>query len=694
MRGSPSRFKKQQPLMDPTKKRLFVGTAALAIFAFTLSCWGFYILRTQGVWGMGKAPYGEEIHQSLRLFLRGSDFREIEQGYPWQLCVGRWLSVGTILFSSILVTYLIFRQSWRELRLRGPRLFPHVHPAALIVNLPEEYRSLIPEFASLHQKSGGKLGNWRPVVVVLANRNSSLAKACERAGLWVIESSEFDGDEVFFRRTGAHLAHETFIFGDNSTANLDLALRCQQYFTESHDPPTIHVQLEDPDLRYALQNRALSKEVPAGKKDDKDHFPSVILPFSQAVNAARIAFSDISLFRLPELSSCFQDSSKLNEEEKKAHLDPETTHILVGRGRWLRAYFAEAIKSSVIDLNKVITLHVCCPDSDALETRLRAEIPEWDLLHADIHFHNLEDLEPETCFVTAKKLTLAAKPASPINIFCLLDDDGDNLSLAARLSDDLASSSETIAARSRLLFLARGTHELGQTFTAPCPVGPEWRAMGKHQETCSLDAIKQTHLTQLAETNHEDYQKFTNDFNILQNRPLGAAMQELSMVIREQNFAQAAHINIKLALLGFPLASQTEPDELITRLNEILPKGLALNPDAKKVRDIYALSQDSEVEILQDLHNFELTRLDSQLLRVLTQLEHIRWNQVHALAGYRYAVQKNDSCRQQPCLRNFDEKFPKDKIPYDIEAVRRLPYLVMLTKAYEVKEQQLSKKKK
>ena len=216
------------------------------------------------------------------------------------------------------------------------------------------------------------------------------------------------------------------------------------------------------------------------------------------------------------------------------------------------------------------------------------------------------------------------------------------------------------------------------------PCGPEWRALGTHRQSCSLDAIKQTHLVHLAETIHQDYANFTENFEALKRKPLGYSLGEVEMVIREQNFAQAAHLDIKLSRLGFPRAVETDPIELITKLNELLPDELTINPDAHQVREMYQLMEAGEIEVLKDLENFSLTRLDSEIIRELTTLEHKRWNQVHALAGYRYNEEKNDSCRLQNCLLDFGDKFPKEKIPYDIEAIRRLPYLVMLTRAFEV----------
>jgi len=122
------------------------------------------------------------------------------------------------------------RSAW-SIRPRKRLLEPWLLPLLFQQAIDSCFRSLRPLEEPHFQNSQSdakKIGLRRfisPTVGVLSDPESPLATACKRAGLWVIEASPYDTD--FLKRTAVSHANEVFIFGDDSVANLDLALRSQ-----------------------------------------------------------------------------------------------------------------------------------------------------------------------------------------------------------------------------------------------------------------------------------------------------------------------------------------------------------------------------------------------------------------------------------------------------------------------------------
>lgn len=658
------------------------------------------------------SPYIDVANKTLQLFFANSDFESYDAlDFPGELTFATCTGYAAVLLITIWLSWETLGQYVREQRLLGTwwLRFCFTRPTAVVFNLRDNFRHLIPEFAAKHRRK------WlfctiRPVVIALPDLKSPLAKACKDAGLWVVEASPYDSD--LLKRLAVAHASEVYIFGDDSTANLDLALRCQSSLdnhgknSDQKSATFIYVEIEDPDVHYALQPHTV------GSADSL----TAIVTFSLAVTTARRAVSGGQLATLP--------GSTFDPDRPADYFKAETKHILMGSGRYLRAFFNEVIKSSVVDRQKKITLHIISPDALALQSRLRAEIPAWDLLHANICFHPTVDAEPEAHINTLRPLiSQLPNTSEPLNFYCLLPDDGNNLSLAARLTTVIGNlpAGPALCKAARILFLCRESPqigalqmrtgsasdfgplaeevdkgELGELFLG-CRQenGPCIRPIGLLSECASLREINQWHLIEFAYRIHQGYTFVSSGKAELKGRPAAsAAFQKLSLIKREQNFAQADHIDIKLARLG---ALHFTPENLREHINRELPEGWKIHgsllPDhaiddaspfqaTLPVVDIMEESQ----RVTSD-RKFDLYRTDNEfgaVIRELAELEHLRWMQVHALAGFSDHRESSPWFRRHHCLLPFDdEHFPSQTIPYDIEATRLLPLLVSLRKQEE-----------
>ena len=594
-----------------------------------------------------RRPYIDVINKAMQLFFANSNFEDYDlETFPRELTFATITGYAAVLSLTIWAFMALLKQFCREKRLSGLP-FLAAHPAAVVFNLPESFRHLIPELANKHIKKWG-IWSTKPVVIVVTDLESPLATACKRAGLWVIEASSFDKD--FLDRAAVARSREIYIFGDQYTANLDLALRCQELFPK-HPPSAspesidanayeIHVAVEDSDVLYALQPHTLGEAL--------SH--ATILPFSFEVNAARKALSNGRLATLPT-------------GQETGPFFAQTTHVLMGSGRHVRAFFAEIIKNSVIKLDERPTLHVISPDAKGLESRLRAEIPAWNLLHANILFHLADDSQPEAFIQALTQLAFPTAPNdTPWNFYCLLEDDGSNLSLAARLAARLAeengapSSFPVPKNVSRILFRCREADVLSKQFAAFHKPGLHMEPLGELTTCASLDMIRQESSLRVAGIIHQGYKLTSLLKDELKDRPHAlAAFQKLTLVKREQNFAQVAHAKIKIAQLG----------PLFTSMHEFLSNG----------------GDDILFRILSHDSNPPSVALkDQALVTTLTQLvelEHLRWMQVLVLAGFQYDKDNNVILRHHDCLIPFSDPsfIRKDTIRYDIDSLRALHLL-------------------
>lgn len=619
--------------MHRRNRLIILASILLPLLAFVFSVIGFAELRhreAEPSWGMHSSSPGEEIYQAVRVF-KIQDYRGIAE-MPVSLQIGRALALLSILMVTGSVTAILLRQTLIEIAVRGFWCL-RIAPEKLIVNLPDDLISLMPELKSEHRF-------LHPVVLTVASLQGQVAKAAARAGLWVIEAATTEDD--FLDLAGVRRARGTFIFGPDSAANLELALACQAEIAACKrpgckppsTPPSIHVQVEDPDVQYACQPRAIGRE----------HLASAyIVPFSIPCNAARLIFAGAVLARLPMSNDTSLGLQKIY---------PDTTYVLCGQGRWLRAVLNELIKTSVVDLEKKVVIHILTPRAEEMKRRFEAEIPAHAQLHAELSFHSVADSEPESFLAFVTALLPTATGLSPWNFLCLLADDGDNLSLASRLRSLVGTKAAALAERSRILFLARQFSSLGQDYTSALnPPHPVLQPIASSDQAASLESITQSPLQKRAALIAEGYDDTTNTNENLWHRVTNGLpkLHALIGVKREQNFAQADHLDIKLHHLGFPPAGQCDPTAVAKRI-DALRTATPGSPDAK-------------------------------LLEELAELEHLRWMQVHTLAGYQYAPLTDgqsrhpDDHRLNDCLRPYDEL--KDEIQqYDRESVLLVGNLV------------------
>lgn len=604
----------------------------LLLVSFVLNLIGFHELRGRGgenAWLAASAPAGEEVFQAVRLVLSVQDFRDVKE-MPATLMVGRWLSLVGVLLFGLLAGWYVLRNSARELALRGV-LGLRVKPSVVVIQPPEQLTYIADELKGWHR--------WcRPVVILLSDARSVQARVFQRAGLWVMETDDTEEDRL--GRCGVELAERIIIFGADSAANLALALECQRSSSGLLYGDAIHVQIEDTDLQHALVTVAPGSAASAVSGPGN---MSPLHPFSLAATVVRQALGSHALTALPKEEA---------PDTPHPELHGGSAYVLCGEANWIEAALREILKLSIVSTAEKSRLHLVHPDARRIETRLRRLIPEWDTLHAEIHFVQSEGQEAVHVLEALEKVNWCAPERRPLNFFCMNSDEGKNLALASTLATWLMNETGCADA-ARVLYRASSGRVLKDS-SAILAKGttPMVQSMPKAGE-CLLQSVLRERQTRQASETHGSYVKLTQEDLALHSRgdALLRAFHQLSLGKREQNLSQVAHVPIKLTLLlrAFGKTESVSVEELKSLLPERQPDAEAAWPPP-------------------GWH---------EVWCELSQLEHLRWKNVQILGGYRAGTTRDEARRIHDCIRPvFDKEQGREIVKYDVGTLLLLPKLV------------------
>lgn len=799
----------------------------LVVVAFIMGLYGFIEFHKQD--GVRAEEPGERFVWTTALFLGeldlpegAADERKIT--HPWQVHRARVLAVVAITLVIIILSIRFIYSYLRESYLGGffgrwsPRHLPILNglfgvpfppgsdlakdpgsvymshrwlywvsilrcrPEKVIINLPDELVSLIPE-----KRFWGK---WRrPVVFCTSDKDGGLVtEAARRAGHLVIQADPREPD--FIQRFGIRKAQEVFIFGPDAPSNLSLGRECFKAMCGEQAVPFsqnrirhVYFQCEDPDVRQAFQTELLGGDLalplkemqrrqfcerwsvcwPAklGEQSKKSYewmrkklLASSVCPpiwpkslvdwlqpcpnhdvlvekmfeeryynrhallldsFSLTVATAREQVRAGRLTLRPDLAPKTTTTATAQSHSGQRLMHGGTTYLLCGRGRLLRAFFEETLKHSVVCREEKPVIHVLTDETD-LERKLRAVLPAWHLLHArKICFH-VVDQQPE--LVARKAVSIIRRIGSgdaPWNMIALLEDDGDNLACASMVRSRLMAlcpqqghpasgshSNNRLEAwknrmqRGRILFHIRNSKNFAHVFRK-LDGAPQVIPVAPYDQHASLDMISQRKTLALALAVNGEYVKSRTHLA----RDMGSLVSKFSLnatVKRAQNFAQADHVPVKLDFMGLcPMdsISRETVEKKVTSLREDFIANLKQVSQAPEISSLTSKSEKKDmVRALKVIGSrlFSDPIMSQDELMRLADLEHLRWLQVHVLAGFRFAnaetvaavkvTSKDDlSHRLHTCLAQFqDPDFAEQigTIVYDIDSVLLLPSLVGL----------------
>lgn len=693
-------------------------------------------------------------------------------------------------------------------------------PDKVIIDLPDDLISLIPEKPRFLLQCGWWRRFFRPVVISVTTEECLVAKAARRAGHLVIQADRREPD--FLQNFGLWKAQEVFIFGPDAPSNIDLGRECfkvmcceQSLQPSRQEIRRIHFQCEDPDMRLACQTEVLGGTLlenlrqhhsqqlcnncwvtarklldhtrawllrrvldlltslcylglplrylarwgvrslrwlgrrPAAAATplssarqlaeswlsaglmkrtqpneerwkpsaetlkaafDRWHAKRLLLlePFSLALSTARRALGEGQLTLLPT--------------EEKQLQQPRTFHggtayIICGHGRWLRAFLEEAVKNSVVELERKPTIHLLTSGKQALEEKIRALFPEWRLLHVDsLVIHEVE-LQPELIASQAAAIISTLHQATaPWNFISVLEDDGDNCACASLVRSKViataittfttqvalngavevaAQTCRSLLERGRLLFLVRHSRSFEREFQNTACL-PRVQPIAPYGLAGSLDLISQKADLTLAMAVHKAY-KHVQEGAALDDDTLASRFAEDELIKREQNFAQVQHLEAKLANLDLLPALHCKPEVVEKKIAELS------NDFEQRLRREFAadLQPFPSAKTLQEVLHCLRSKLFQQpwvaqhpIMR-LAALEHLRWMQHHILAGFAYASsdrvkianyattavlkKKVQYHRLHDCLAHLQSAEFQQRLStlvYDIDSVRILPLLI------------------
>ncbi len=624
---------------------------SITVIAVILAFWGISAAELPlgiDLSATAQAPvFVQKAYRVARVFSFDFDPQDI---LNWQLQIAAMLAV--VVVSGVIITFL--GRAWKRVRLHllsiwgGHVVIVGLSPIGL--HLARGYRALT------RDRNGVDLETARLVIIEGDRENPHIPKLRDAGAIVLIGNA---ADEELLELARARKARRVFAVTGNNGVNLEIAGTLLDGARRTRPGAVCHIHLSDRDLADAIAGAFNEKR----RKDALtvevfNLYTSTsrccLLNEMSADLACNQGIEHYFIFGFSEQGQALAREIALLAHfanDKRSRLTIADHDLPTTRDPFLQRYPAFCPEPGTLDLAEP-------PEGlddwsfSGLRPHRWAQYPEGHpngappvpKSHTPVEYIcNAEFLEmpaaldcPEFLEQLAKRLN--RPEIKPVLFVCIEEEDRENFEAAHQLQKGLLG----LVQRSLRLhiWLPRGSSLQqflhAREMAAPgaeTPVKISLKAFGDPHHVCSQKNITQPPLEEIAQEIHENYRATLSEEK--RGQISGQPWARLPESLRQSNRLRAAHIDIKLRMLGLERRSRKEADP--SRILETIE--------------------------------------DPEAMELIAQAEHNRWNAERLLNGWRYAPQTDKARRHHNNLLPYHQ-LPDEIKTYDRSALSEILKLV------------------